>query len=912
MSDNNVIQNEEEQPNKTPGKKDSIFSRIRMELSEAQVKKYRKFILGVAAISSGIFAFCDGFGRWWFGFRPGAWVAITIAIALNVVWLMAVCGYMSESPEKKIKVSLNALLMIALPALVLGIILGSITLHWRNTEKIVILVESFDGVGKDPYYVAKAVKSQLERSIRLLDRHRITVVLGKQYDRESRKDIPLDERALKYRADMVISGWYTEMNSEPPEGDSEILFTANFYVVRVPQSLPAIFRRHEESYPKTLIFSRKEIENFTVHSTLASLLEYEFVLMIGAGAYAAGDWKTAEYYFGEALERIKQSEKEALEKSKATEQKSLKSRQKRVYSEERIAGDKAMLTLYLGNCLLNQRQLDLAIGHFHEAVRLAREVSAIDISYDYIVSHALLNRGIAYREKNAFELAARDFGEAEKFSPLTDGIRRRRLEEPRSYSRQVLQTSAGGYLNRGEKYIQNRDGAYAGVELKTAVEMYRELRQEAIDPNRQIDYSILLARSLLGLGKSHLRLALPQLKDDKHTEQAVSCLNESYDITKELENKGISEPKSVRELSADCLRHLGEAYRAQDQNDVVEKAIGYHEEARDIWLKFKEDPNTSEKEQARIASIIAGELTRIGNVYRKLDDLEHPRTDPNRRRQELTKKAIKSYEDAVKMWMDENKSEILLSDSFGSESDITKAVENKTAHHLAFSLLNLADAYINQPDPNEQDIALSCRLLIFASDCYESAHKMLDIDKDREWIEKLRHEEYNYSLTDDLAWCLTLYGYALTRKACKDPNSIEIYKQANEKLEDARDYYHEQLPVKDYSNLVLNLFALSLTEHKLDTHQHSLKAIETFHEACLTLRDLTRNEKKVWYVDHVCEILDELRSDDKFWSDVKKSNKEDFKDIRNWLISDTVRAGRSALDRIIDDAEEIINKGTWN
>jgi hypothetical protein len=233
--------------------------------------------------------------------------------------------------------------------------------------------------------------------------------------------------------------------------------------------------------------------------------------------------------------------------------------------------------------------------------------------------------------------------------------------------------------------------------------------------------------------------------------------------------------------------------------------------------------------------------------------------------------------------------------------------ENITAHHLASSLLTLADAHMKKPDPNEHDITVSCKLFKFASECYDVAHKKLDIKKCHEWIIKVRNEEKNFSMKDDLAWCLTLYGYALTRQRPKDSNDSEIYNKANIKLKEARKY-HEQLQDKNYSNLVLNLFALSLTEYKLGGKRHHLEALETFREACLKLRYLTRNEKKVWYLDHVCTIMEKLKGSKFQVAEKLKDDEENFGKLTTWLMADTVREGRRALDEIIESVEKELEK----
>ena len=95
------------------------------------------------------------------------------------------------------------------------------------------------------------------------------VVLGKRHEQELSEEALLEERALKYRADMVISGWYVERGDDP---NTEFLVCPKFQVVRVPKPLPAVFRARASVYPETIVFSRKEIENFNVNFTLKKLL----------------------------------------------------------------------------------------------------------------------------------------------------------------------------------------------------------------------------------------------------------------------------------------------------------------------------------------------------------------------------------------------------------------------------------------------------------------------------------------------------------------------------------------------------------------------------------------------------------------------------------------------------------------
>jgi hypothetical protein len=85
------------------------------------------------------------------------------------------------------------------------------------------------------------------------------------------------------------------------------------------------------------------------------------------------------------------------------------------------------------------------------------------------------------------------------------------------------------------------------------------------------------------------------------------------------------------------------------------------------------------------------------------------------------------------------------------------------------------------------------------------------------------------------------------------------------------------------------------------------EARKTFREACLLLRRLTRKEKKVWYVDYVCDIMDKLK-DSKF--QVAAKNEDDIKNfgkLTTWLKAGTVREGRRALDEIIESMGKKVN-----
>ncbi|MHC4692974.1 MAG: tetratricopeptide repeat protein [Planctomycetota bacterium] len=611
MSDNNNIQNEQEQPSNAPSERKvkQVGVKSLKEWSAEAWKKYRGIIAIVGPCIAGIFAFWEGFGQWWFGFPVPFWIYFVLATVILVIWVVAFCGYYGEAhpermPAQKKKeqeekgklrcLSINMFVMIAIPVLLLGVLGGNLAINWRLTEKIVILVEPFEGDEEKPYYLARAVKSGIERNIRLSDRHCIKVVLGKSHKDKSIKEVPLDERALKYRADMVISGWCTKRNSE-------FLIGTNFHVVRLPQGLPAVFRRQESDYPLSMIFDNKEIENFRVHFTLGGLLEYDSILIIGAGAYASGKWDMAEHYFRKALDLIKKGQVCTSSDQNRVSQyfpyyarKIVEQRRKKVYSEEYIEGDKALLKLYIGHCLFNQGRLDCAIDYYHEAVKQGEEIPESDMRYSEILTNAYMGRGIAYREKNEFDLAAHDFKKLAGHSLFSDGFEPRRTYE----SRYPVKGSVGlkvytkRFYERGEKYLKSRAHPHAQSELETSVKMLRALSNEAFTNKLEQECSFLLAKSLVRLGEVHSRQALPETWNEKHTNSAIKYLNEASNIIEELKQdeadvNDVFDEHDLKELHADCLRHLGDVHRLMDRIDDVNDANDYHGKARDLWTMVK-------------------------------------------------------------------------------------------------------------------------------------------------------------------------------------------------------------------------------------------------------------------------------------------------------------------------------------
>ncbi|MHC4692973.1 MAG: hypothetical protein ACYS67_09535, partial [Planctomycetota bacterium] len=250
-------------------------------------------------------------------------------------------------------------------------------------------------------------------------------------------------------------------------------------------------------------------------------------------------------------------------------------------------------------------------------------------------------------------------------------------------------------------------------------------------------------------------------------------------------------------------------------------------------------------------------------MYRRLNDL-----DPN---PIWLEKAIKAFERSIEMFGGGKYLESLDSDLTDPNVKCDLLRKSKTkiiTHHLAFSLTNLAEthicryrAYLDQQtsDTNEHDtithskkrpadpndIRKACKHLEFAAECYRKAVKKLHEERDKKWIEIIKEKERNMSLKDDLAWCLTLQGYALIKNRPKDPNDPndhnEYYRNVKKILVKAKNRFRELRDV-DESHRVLSLFALTVSQVELAKikKQEQKEARKTFKEACLLLRRLTR------------------------------------------------------------------------
>jgi tetratricopeptide (TPR) repeat protein len=431
-------------------------------------------------------------------------------------------------------------------------------------------------------------------------------------------------------------------------------------------------------------------------------------------------------------------------------------------------------------------------------------------------------------------------------------------------------------------------------------------------------YSPGLAESLVRLGETHNRLAKPELRDDENTQRAIEHLHEAVRLTRRFSEQ---KNRDMLEIRADGLRHLGEAYRAQDQNDVVEKALRYHQDANSIWLGLEERENT-EEQKTRIVRKVAGEKTRIGNVYRRLDDL-----DPDPKHLEKAKCA---YKEAVEKLGGKDYLKIPYPDSNDHEVDVNdvnevervkkelidETTEKIIIHHLAHSACNLAETHIKQSlDESEKeekerneskmkkDIRTACELLKYATECYRVAVDELHIKENKEWIKRIRYEERNLDLRDDLAWGLTLYGYALIKQGPSvDPNDPNHYKDVRKILREAKEHFIELREVDvDQGHRVFNLFALTVPQFVLE--QPPVPQ-QTFLDACNLLRDLTRKEKKVWYMDYVCNIIDELIKRQFQVAEKPEDDEVNFENLRKWLEASSVIDGRRALDRIIKNMEK--------
>ena len=179
---------------------------------------------------------------------------------------------------------------------------------------------------------------------------------------------------------------------------------------------------------------------------------------------------------------------------------------------------------------------------------------------------------------------------------------------------------------------------------------------------------------------------------------------------------------------------------------------------------------------------------------------------------------------------------------------------------------------------------------------------------------KINRKERNHSLKDDLSWCQTLHGYVLLKKTNlnrtktseKDPLvKGSVYKEIEDELKEAKEEY-EKLGYADQGHVVLNLFALTASQASQFELDKKQEAQQTLLDACNKLRDLTREMKKVWYVDYVYDIMESLHKRDfKFGTDDDVGNLEK---IETWLTAGTVREGRHALDKIIKSVDNKVNK----
>lgn len=957
MSDNNDIKNEEEQSSNAKNKRKGKQSRLKSLkgwLAEAW-KEYRGITAIVVPCIGGIVAFWKGFGQWSFGFQLPLWIYFTLAGALLFIWLVAFCRYYGEAhPEQKEKgkeklrsLSWNVFVMIAVPVLVLSTLLAYVAIKWRLSDKIVILVEPFEEIGgvqndhasgKDPEGIAETVKSCLEKAIRDQNmRLDVRVVLGKRHEKGSGEEMPLEELALKYRADMVISGWYIKR-------DKESLVCPKFRVVRVPQPLPAVFRRSGGMYPKTIIFNNKEIENFDVNFTLGKLLTYEATMVLGAGAYASSDWKTAQQCFRTALQEIEKlespekgsetkvepPEREPETKVKQPEKESeTKKNGASSIERENLKGDEALLQLYMGHCLMNQSEFGSAILRYDDAIEAGKKVPPSDMRYGEILASAYHARGVAYRQVNAFELAWQDFQTAGGYLPMSLGLRTMHAEEARFLSgdREKLKVGAKNYYSRGEKSLIQSEYKHAQAYLEMSVEFYRTLMKGMPTPVQE-KHSLGLARSLVRLGEVHHRQAGSE--NPEYAARAAEAIKQLEEANKILKDRGDDKSKRLR---AECLRHLGIAHFAKQERDEYKTAEDYHKQAQELWNSLK------------IYNEVAGELVRIGDVHRRLATLAD--TD-------LTEfnSAIKKYTEATEKLRPKDYTGDFGSDAqAGSDPNakrcvlVKKAVAAKNAHHLANALTHLAEAHIERyreknKDTNKKnweadpaDLSKAIGFLDCAVKCYrrvlkemEKEDEKVDEDKKKNQVDKkekekeekqktwsdLLAEERNPDLRDDLAWCLTIRGYGLLMQAGHlreqglQKKKEATLKEAEQVLQEAQGF-HRKLPGEDEDkdNLAWNLFALAAAQYELgEKDSKKLKAgKQSLLEACNMLREMTRKKKKIWFSDYLEDSLNVL------WEHAKDTKgkhvkEEDIKKLMEWWKSTVVREGKQALDNIIRELEK--------
>ena len=880
----------------------------------AVAKKHWAPLTALTPTIPGLFAFWRWFPQYWSGFwRHGLiWLVIS-GVAVALIWLVALVVCLIKRRQLK-PWHWEAALAIGIPFLVGGILLTSFVHRWRTTRNVLIFVEPFSGIGKQHDGIAERIKIGIEKEIPPEDKRRVKVMLGNKRESDSADSAELQEIAKRHLADMIISGSYID-------DGGKVHVCTNFRVVHVPKELPAVFRGRE-SFPQIRVFSKQEIENASVYFVVGPALECECSLMLGAGAYASENWEMAEKYFRKALCKIEKRESK-IRKRQSLDPNSDPNSETPEQQLKRLKADKALAQLYCGHALINQDKLAQAIGQYDDAIEHCKEASAGNIRCQEILAWAYVSRGIAYRQRNAFEAAAADFQEVGEYSRLANYSGKREGYDLPTYSAEdevELYKLAKGWYKHGEEYLTGGTLVHAQTEFEMSAQVFGKLRKIShLTASRRL-YDFEFARSLVRLGEVHHRQAGSE--NPEYAARAAEAIKKLEEANKIL--KDANDPNSIR-LRAECLRHLGIAHFAKQERDEYKTAEDYHKQAQELWKSLK------------IYNEVAGELVRIGDVHRRLATLGDK--DLNE-----FDNAIEKYKDAVKKLGAKAYLASLDSDS-QTKSDpnretndlVRKAVAAKNAHHLANALTHLAEAHIErhrerdrdteqknwEADPN--DLSKAIGFLDCAVKCYRGVLGELkkeqeekDADKGgkkgkekRKYAEVLR-EERNKDLRDDLAWCLTIRGYGLLMQARhlreqRLPKKKEAtLKEAEQVLQEAQGF-HRELPGEDEDkdNLAWNLFALAAAQYELvEKDSEKLKAGKrSLLEACNMLREMTRKKKKIWFSDYLEDSLNVL------WEHAQETKgkhvkEEDIKKLREWWKSNVVREGKEALDNIIRELEK--------
>jgi tetratricopeptide (TPR) repeat protein len=872
------------------------------------------------------------------------WLVIS-GVAVALIWLVAlvVCGIRRSWLKPW---HWEAALAIGIPFLVGGILLTSLVHSWRTTRNVLILVEPFSGIGEQDGDIGELIKIGIEKAIPSEDERRVKVMLANRRESDSTNSAELQKIAKRHLADMIISGSYIH-------DGGKVYVCTNFRVVHIPKELPAVFRGRE-SFPQIRVFSKQEIENANVYF-VCKPLKCECILMLGAGAYASGNWEMAEKYFRKALDSIEGRELE-IRNGQALDLKSDPNSETTEQQLKRLKADKALAQLYCGHALINQDKLAQAIGHYDKAIKHCKEASAGNVRCQEILARAYVSRGIAYRQRNAFEAAAADFQEVEGYSRLADYPGKREEYDLRTYSAEdevELYKFAKEWYKHGDKYLTDGTLVHAQTEFEMSAEVFGKLRRTShLAASRRL-YDFKFARSLVRLGEVHHRQAGSE--NPEYAARAAEAIKQLEEANKILKDRGDDKSKRLR---AECLRHLGIAHFAKQERDEYKTAEDYHKQAQELWKNLK------------IYHKVAGELVRIGDVHRRratLGDKDLNEFD----------NAIEMYKDAVKelgarAFLASPDSDAQTKSDPNKQTDVlVQAVAAKNAHHLANALTHLAEAYIEKNryfgqtngETDSADLSKAIGLLDCAVKCYCSVRKEIEKEqknktnkekekegegnedkgdknekeeKQKTWSELLA-EERNPDLRDDLAWCLTIRGYGLlmqakhlreqglSKKKEATLKEAETILQKAEKVLQEAEALHRELPGEDEDkdNLAWNLFALAAAQYGLvEKDSEKLKAGErSLLEACKMLRKMTRKKKKIWFSDyledsftvlaeskHVQEIKkEEAKKEEAKKEEAKKEEREKRDDIDKlgyWWRSSVVREGKEALDNIINALEE--------